>query len=203
MTTIMINIHMFPFSLNAYAICDKIDTLEYIEYKQFLEFKKNIQQLQLPERSEQKRPISKQQQQQEIQKEVEPATEQRKEQTQSMTTSITTTYATFYFRIGEDKTGCPLVQNFDGHFGSCGQAYNSDSKYWVAIANGNSYCGSNIRVKYSNTDTEMTLTVMDTCPGCTDGHIDMGLDALIELTGSIGAACAIDRELPKIEWSFI
>lgn len=113
----------------------------------------------------------------------------------------TNTYATFYFRIGGDQNGCPSVQNFDGHYGSCGHQYNSNSKYWVAIANGNNYCGRDIKVSYGS--SEMTLKVMDTCPGCTDGHIDMGLDALVELTGSVGAACAIDRELPKIEWEFI
>jgi hypothetical protein len=44
---------------------------------------------------------------------------------------------------------------------------------------------------------------MDECPGCgSDNHLDMSLDALIELTGSVESACAINTVQPKLTWSF-
>ena len=47
----------------------------------------------------------------------------------------------------------------------------------------------------------MNLQVMDNCPGCAeDNHVDMSLDALIELTGSKQSACAINTVLPIITW---
>jgi hypothetical protein len=43
---------------------------------------------------------------------------------------------------------------------------------------------------------------MDECPACKeDNHVDMGLDALIELTGSKEVACSINRPIPMITWS--
>jgi hypothetical protein len=42
---------------------------------------------------------------------------------------------------------------------------------------------------------------MDECPACKEyNHVDMSLDALIELTGSKENACAINRGLPMITW---
>lgn len=47
------------------------------------------------------------------------------------------------------------------------------------------------------------LTVMDSCPKCEkDDHVDMGLEALVELTGSVERACAIDCLPAKVEWKF-
>ena len=114
--------------------------------------------------------------------------------------------ATFYFRTGNDVEGCPSVQTFnDGmKYGPCngGVQYNSESKYWVAIANGGNHCGRSIRVLYNGNSID--LKVMDSCPACeSDNHVDMGLDALIELTGSKEEACAISLPQPKISWGFI
>lgn len=112
--------------------------------------------------------------------------------------------ATFYFRVGDDQPGCPTVQTFnDGNkYGPCNQGvqYNSNSKYWCAIKNAQSSCGKKIRVNYNNRSIE--LTIMDECPGC-DNNVDMSLDALIELTGSKEAACAINLPLPNIQWHII
>jgi hypothetical protein len=119
-----------------------------------------------------------------------------------------TSIATFYFRVGPDVDGCPAVQTFnDGNSygpcrsedGSSGVKYTSDSKYWAAIGNAASRCGEMITVNYNG--RSMQLRVMDECPAChTDNHVDMSLDALIELTGSKEAACAINRPLPIITW---
>lgn len=115
-----------------------------------------------------------------------------------------TSKATFYFRVGDDQDGCPPVQTFnDGNkYGPCDQGvqYNSNSKYWCAIKNAQSSCGKKIRVNYNNRSIE--LTIMDECPGC-DNNVDMSLDALIELTGSKEAACAINQPLPDIQWHII
>ena len=44
---------------------------------------------------------------------------------------------------------------------------------------------------------------MDECPGChIDNHVDMSLEALVELTGSKDIACAINNSSPKIYWYF-
>lgn len=111
------------------------------------------------------------------------------------------TTATYYFRIGSDVPGCLPVQDFTGAFGSCGNQYNSGSKYWAAIANGRAFCGRRINVFYGS--RRVQLTVQDSCPGCAgDNHVDMGLEALIELTGSKEAACAINTGLPRVTWSF-
>lgn len=117
--------------------------------------------------------------------------------------------ATFYFRVGEDQVGCPNVQTFnDGNrYGPCqyngnsGVLYNSDSKYWCAVTNAEAYCGKTVTVYYK--DRSINLTVMDYCPQCNNNKIDMSLDALIELTGSKEAACAINMPLPEISWNFI
>jgi hypothetical protein len=116
--------------------------------------------------------------------------------------------ATFYFRVGPDVDGCPAVQTFnDGmSYGPCrsddgsqGVKYTSESKYWAAIANASSRCGDYITVNYNG--NSLQLRIMDECPGCSsDNHVDMSLDALIELTGSKEAACAINSVQPMITW---
>jgi len=121
----------------------------------------------------------------------------------------TTSKATFYFRVGDDVTGCPVVQTFNdgmsygpckGEDGSSGVKYTSNSKYWAAIAHAGSRCGDTITVSYNGNSIQ--LTVMDECPACKeDNHVDMSLDALIELTGSKEAACSINRPMPIITWS--
>ncbi len=118
-----------------------------------------------------------------------------------------TSKATFYFRVGENVQGCPDVQTFnDGNrYGPCsengeqGVKYTGNSKYWVAIANAGSRCGDTITVNYGG--NSLQLKVMDECPACAiDNHVDMSLEALIELTGSKDNACAINTVLPMITW---
>lgn len=119
-----------------------------------------------------------------------------------------TSIATFYFRVGPDVEGCPAVQTFnDGNsYGPCnsedgsqGVKYTSNSKYWAAIANAASRCGQMITANYNGRSIQ--LKVMDECPACqTDNHVDMSLDALIELTGSKELACSINNPLPMITW---
>jgi hypothetical protein len=111
--------------------------------------------------------------------------------------------ATFYFRVGSDQPGCPNVQTFnDGNiYGPCNAKYTSSSKYWAAISGGGRHCGEEITVSYG--DRNIVLTVMDECPACAvDNHVDMSLDALIELTGSVEAACSINRLPPQVTWKF-
>ncbi len=118
------------------------------------------------------------------------------------------TKATFYFRVGPDVEGCPNVQTFnDGNsYGPCrsedgsqGVKYTENSKYWAAISNAASRCGDTITVTYNG--NSIKLKIMDECPACKEyNHVDMSLDALIELTGSKENACAINRGLPMITW---
>lgn len=111
--------------------------------------------------------------------------------------------ATYYFRVGPDQPGCPAVQTFnDGNiYGPCNAKYGESSKYWVAIKNGGQHCGEQITVSYG--DRDIVLTVMDECPACAvDNHVDMSLDALVELTGSVNAACAINTLQPQVTWRF-
>ena len=111
--------------------------------------------------------------------------------------------ATYYFRVGPDQPGCPAVQTFnDGNiYGPCNAKYGASSKYWVAIKNGGQNCGEEITVSYG--DRNVVLTVMDECPACAvDNHVDMSLDALVELTGSVEAACAINTLQPQVTWRF-
>ena len=117
--------------------------------------------------------------------------------------SQVSTIGTYYFRVTDDQPGCPPVQTFnDGQvYGPCSVQYGSQSKYWVAIKNGGQHCGEKITA-YSGSNS-IVLTVMDECPGCgSDNHLDMSLDALIELTGSVKSACAINTVQPKLTWSF-
>ena len=116
--------------------------------------------------------------------------------------------ASFYFRVGNDEPGCPKVQTFnDGKsYGPCnngnGVKYNGDSetKYWVAIKNAELYCGQTITISYQT--NSIKLKVMDKCPSCSDYDLDMSLDALIELTGSVEKACSINTTPPIISWDF-
>ena len=75
------------------------------------------------------------------------------------------TIITFYFRINDDISGCPGVQNFKDNYGSCNQIYTNYSKYWVAINNGKDYCGEKIFVSFENStfSNNLTLTIMDRC----------------------------------------
>jgi type II secretory pathway pseudopilin PulG len=145
--------------------------------------------------------------------EKQPSQEHKKEEHQPSTKNTNvggnSSKATFYFRVGDDVPGCPTVQTFnDGmSYGPCksedgspGVKYTSNSKYWAAIANASSRCGDTITVSYNGNSIQ--LKVMDECPACReDNHVDMGLDALIELTGSKEAACSINRPMPIITWS--
>jgi hypothetical protein len=118
--------------------------------------------------------------------------------------TLTQTSATYYFRVGQDVAQCIPVQNFGDTptYGSCGTQYSPQSKYWVAIANGKNHCGKKILATHK--DTSVVLTVMDTCNACeVDNHLDMGLEALIELTGSSTTACAVNQPLPRVSWYFM
>lgn len=115
------------------------------------------------------------------------------------------TTPTFYFRTGLDLSGCPPVQTFsDGQkYGPCfgGQIYGPQSKYWAAVRNGALHCGEAITMTYGA--NQISLTVMDDCPGCyADNHVDMSLEAMVELGGSKEAACAINRLPMDVQWSF-
>lgn len=126
---------------------------------------------------------------------------------QTNPSNLINSIATFYFRVGDDVPGCPTVQTFnDGiAYGPCngtsGVKYNSNSKYWAAIGHDGSRCGESIEVFHE--DNMVTLQIMDNCPACQiDNHVDMSLDALIELTGSKEKACAISTTQPRISWRF-
>jgi len=141
-----------------------------------------------------------------VQERVQEQVQSIKEQGVNSKGSVTSK-ATFYFRVGENVQGCPDVQTFnDGNrYGPCsengekGVKYTENSKYWVAIANAGSRCGDTITVNYGG--NSLQLKVMDECPACAiDNHVDMSLEALIELTGSKDNACAINTVLPMITW---
>jgi hypothetical protein len=116
--------------------------------------------------------------------------------------------ASYYFRVGNDRPGCPIVQTFnDGNsYGPCnngnGVKYNGDSetKYWVAIKNAELHCGKTITINYKK--KSIKLKVMDKCPSCSDYDLDMSLDALVEVTDSVESACSINTTPPIISWSF-
>lgn len=120
------------------------------------------------------------------------------------------TIATYYFRIGPNLPGCPLVQTFNNNkrYGPCnfngtyGVTYTAKSKYWAAIKNARLHCGKNIIVNYKK--SKIILKIMDECPGCAkDNRIDMSLDALVQLTSSKENACGIHKPIPKISWKFL
>jgi hypothetical protein len=158
-----------------------------------------------PKPQPQSQPQSQPKPQQQSESESQPEPQQQSEKNNSGGLQ-TTSKATFYFRVGPDVEGCPAVQTFnDGmSYGPCngnqGVKYTSESKYWAAIKNASGRCGETITVNYNG--KSMNLKVMDECPGCgEDNHVDMGLDALIELTGSKESACAIGTTQPIITWS--
>jgi len=172
----------------------------------------NSQHQKQPSQEHQKQEHKKQEhKKQEHQKQEHQKQEHQKHQPSTKNTNVggNSSKATFYFRVGDDVPGCPTVQTFnDGmSYGPCksedgspGVKYTSNSKYWAAIANAGSRCGDTITVSYNGNSIQ--LKVMDECPACReDNHVDMGLDALIELTGSKEAACSINRPMPIITWS--
>jgi hypothetical protein len=118
------------------------------------------------------------------------------------------TIATFYFRRFSDLLGCPPVQTFqdNNYYGPCNVSYTNSSTYWVAISGASTHCGKQIQATFSNTSFRKTvvLTVADECIACAnDNHLDMSLEALVELTGSVENACSIHKPLPRISWSFV
>lgn len=152
---------------------------------------------------------STQQQEKQPTQQQEQPIQEKQQSTKNTNVGGNSSKATFYFRVGDDVPGCPTVQTFnDGmSYGPCksedgspGVKYTSNSKYWAAIANASSRCGDTITVSYNGNSIQ--LKVMDECPACReDNHVDMSLDALIELTGSKEAACSINRPMPIITWS--
>ncbi|KAI8908385.1 hypothetical protein EDD86DRAFT_207469 [Gorgonomyces haynaldii] len=110
------------------------------------------------------------------------------------------TSPTFYFNVGASGGSCPSSPNLSsgGVFSACGNQYNSGSKYWAAIKGSYGHCGESLIMTYQG--RSITLEVRDECPGCGDGHVDMSLDALVELTGSYDAACAVNRMPVVVDW---
>jgi hypothetical protein len=156
---------------------------------------------------EQKTETEQQLSEQKPETEIQPQRSEIKKVEPQRSETTTTSIATYYFRIGEDIQGCPAVQSFDdGNFyGPCnggqGARYTTQSKYWVAIRHAREHCGKTIVANYNGNQIE--LVVMDSCPGCEmDNHLDMSLEALVELTGSKEHACSIGRSLPIITWYF-
>jgi hypothetical protein len=215
---------VFGFALGNYRALDKhkkdckVDTIEdntdagnydfEIDYSYTVEDDNQTQSEpqqdpQQPQQQQQPQESQQQQQPQESQQQSPQQPPQQDPQQQQ-----TYSKATFYFRVGPDVDGCPAVQTFnDGmSYGPCrsddgsqGVKYTSESKYWAAIANASSRCGEYITVNYNG--NSLQLRVMDECPGCgSDNHVDMSLDALIELTGSKENACAINSVQPMITW---
>ena len=173
--------------------------------KRHCSFQKPELEKQKPEQQKHKLEKPEQQKPEQQKPELEKPEQQKPEQRNNGGGLQTTSKATFYFRVGQDVEGCPTVQSFnDGmSYGPCngnqGVKYTSESKYWAAIKNASGRCGETITVNYNG--KSMNLKVMDECPGCAvDNHVDMGLDALIELTGSKEAACAIGTTQPTITW---
>jgi hypothetical protein len=86
---------------------------------------------------------------------------------------------------------------YDVGHGSCGTT-NNDKQMVAAISallmTGNSYCGKSILVKGKN-GVSVSLKVVDTCPGCSEGDIDMSRAAFAKL------AKLSDGRIP-ITWSF-
>jgi hypothetical protein len=118
------------------------------------------------------------------------------------------TFATYYFRINNDLPGCPIVQTFqdNNRYGPCNISYTQASKYWVAISGASRRCGTQIRATFKNVSftNSINLFVYDECPACSkDNHLDMSLEALVELTGSVENACAVHKPLPRISWRFV
>ena len=71
----------------------------------------------------------------------------------------------------------------------------------MAIRDGGDHCGETIVATHGLRSIE--VMVMDVCIGCKeDNHVDFGLEALIELTGSPEVACAINLPMPQITWKF-
>lgn len=89
----------------------------------------------------------------------------------------------------------------DGNPGSCGN-YNSDSSYIAAMPVAGSWgyntkCGSQARVTNTNNGKSVTVTVADTCPGCTNGFsLDLSTAAFLAI------AAEADGIVP-ISWSWV
>ncbi|KAF9531338.1 RlpA-like double-psi beta-barrel-protein domain-containing protein-containing protein [Crepidotus variabilis] len=82
-------------------------------------------------------------------------------------------------------------------FGSCGKESN-DNDLVVALstaeANHNSHCGQRIRVNYQGKTVD--VTVVDTCPGCSQYSIDLSPAAFQKL-----APLSVGRI--QVSWNFI
>ncbi|KAI8911139.1 hypothetical protein EDD86DRAFT_204487 [Gorgonomyces haynaldii] len=118
-----------------------------------------------------------------------------------LATSVAATYGTYYFRVNAFDSRCvPVQSTYESGVSACGNQYGGGSAYWAAVTGGNQHCGQTATVTYQGRSIQ--VTILDECPGCGDGHIDMSLDALVDLTGSYEAACAINRGLPQLEWYY-
>lgn len=96
-------------------------------------------------------------------------------------------------------TGEATVYSVDsGAFGSCGNALD-DSEFFVALSNTfmnneyqSPYCGKTITVTNSKAPysgingvgNTVTVTVQDTCPSCSQDHLDLSVAAWNQLTDS-------------------
>ncbi|SAM07742.1 hypothetical protein [Absidia glauca] len=81
--------------------------------------------------------------------------------------------------------------------GSCGKK-NSDSDLVAALSvdlmDGGKSCGK--KIKISTSKGSVTATVVDTCPGCAKGSLDLSISAF-EAVGEI------DDGRISIKWSFL
>ena len=198
---------IFSFIVMNLVMCIPTYTSKTISKMELIQIKEKLKLLQ-PVQQPAQQPVQQPAQQPVQQPAQQPVQQPVQQPAQQQNSPSTTSKATFYFRVGGDVEGCPSVQTFnDGNsYGPCksddgsqGVKYTSESKYWAAIANAGSRCGDYITVSYNG--NSLKLRVMDECPACaSDNHVDMSLDALIELTGSKESACAINTVQPMITW---
>ncbi|MCJ1462894.1 hypothetical protein MMC07_001498 [Pseudocyphellaria aurata] len=96
--------------------------------------------------------------------------------------------------------------------GSCGTVHkDSDyiaalSTYWQGTSYPPAYCGRQIRItntgggqSNNGVGKQITVTVADTCPGCTENHLDLSHGAFQALTGG-------NLDPPgtfNIDWNFL
>ncbi|KAI9321586.1 RlpA-like double-psi beta-barrel-protein domain-containing protein-containing protein [Dichotomocladium elegans] len=85
---------------------------------------------------------------------------------------------------------------YDVGLGSCGKT-NTNSQMVVALSSslmGNKgYCGRKIKATYKG--KSVTATVVDTCPGCSSGSIDLSPSAFKKLA-------PLDAGRVPVQWTF-
>ncbi|KAJ7076633.1 Non-catalytic module family EXPN protein [Mycena belliarum] len=101
------------------------------------------------------------------------------------------------FPVRRSTTGTATFYNPEGNLGACGNPI-QDTDLAVALSSdtfaGGAHCGGSVSVQYNG--VSLVATVVDLCPGCTPGGLDLTAGMFAQLADP-------DLGHIQVDWDFL